>query len=300
MERIQMAQNLEFSRIIQGFWRLAEWNMTDQELLSFIESCMEMGITTFDHADIYGEYTCEALFGKALQLKPSLRSNMEIVTKCGIAPPSPKFPERYVAHYNTSTEHIIKSAEQSLQNLNTDYIDVLLIHRPDPFMNPAEVAEAFSRLKQEGKVRHFGVSNFLPSQFNMLSSYLDFPLITNQIEVSVMQLEHFEKGTIEQCQEKRISPMIWSPLTGGEIFKGESERTLRLRRILEKIATDFDIAEIDSIMYAWLLAHPANMLPIVGSGKLERIKTAVEATKLTLDRQQWFTIFESSNGHPVP
>ncbi|MEI4802207.1 aldo/keto reductase [Bacillus sp. FJAT-51639] len=300
MERIRMAQNLEFSRIIQGFWRLAEWNMTDQELLSFIESCMEMGITTFDHADIYGDYTCEALFGKALQLKPSLRDNMQIVTKCGIAPPSSKFPERYVAHYNTSTEHILKSAEQSLQNLNTDYIDVLLIHRPDPFMNPAEVAEAFSRLKQEGKVRHFGVSNFLPSQFNMLSSYLDFPLITNQIEVSVMQLEHFEKGTIEQCQENRISPMIWSPLAGGEIFKKESEPILRLRHTLEKIATDCDISEIDSIMYAWLLAHPANMLPIVGSGKLERIKTAVEATKLTLDRQQWFTIFESSNGHPVP
>ncbi|MDC2867707.1 aldo/keto reductase [Bacillus sp. BP-3] len=300
MERIQMAQNLEFSRIIQGFWRLAEWNMTDQELLSFIEACMEMGITTFDHADIYGDYTCETLFGKALQLKPSLRDNMQIVTKCGIAPPSPKFPERYVAHYNTSTGHILKSAEQSLQNLNTDHIDVLLIHRPDPFMNPAEVAEAFSRLKQEGKVRHFGVSNFLPSQFNMLSSYLDFPLITNQIEVSVMQLEHFENGTIEQCQEKRISPMIWSPLAGGEIFKGESERTLRLRHTLEKIAADFDVTGIDSIMYAWLLAHPANMLPIVGSGKLERVKTAVEATKLTLDRQQWFTIFESSNGHPVP
>ncbi|MGG2065996.1 aldo/keto reductase [Bacillus sp. S14(2024)] len=300
MERIQMAQNLEFSRIIQGFWRLAEWNMTDQELLSFIESCMEMGITTFDHADIYGDYTCEALFGKALQLKPSLRDNMQIVTKCGIALTSPKFPERYVVHYNTSTEHIIKSAEQSLRNLNTDYIDVLLIHRPDPFMNPAEVAEAFSRLKQDGKVRHFGVSNFLPSQFNMLSSYLDFPLVTNQIEVSAMQLEHFEKGTIEHCQENRISPMIWSPLAGGEIFKGESERAIRLRRTLEKISTDFGITGIDSIMYAWLLAHPANMLPIVGSGKLERVKTAVEATKLTLDRQQWFTIFESSNGHPVP
>lgn len=300
MERIQMAQNLEFSRIIQGLWRLAEWNMTEQELLSFIESCLEMDITTFDHADIYGDYTCEALFGKALQLKPSLRDNMQIVTKCGIALQSPKFPERYIGHYNTSTDHIIKSAEQSLQNLNTDYIDVLLIHRPDSFMNPAEVAEAFSRLKQEGKVRHFGVSNFLPSQFNMLSSYLDFPLITNQIEVSVMQLEHFEKGTIDQCQENRISPMVWSPLTGGEIFKGESERTLRLRHTLEKIATDFDIDGIDSIMYAWLLAHPANMLPIVGSGKLERVKTAGEATKLKLDRQQWFTIFESSNGHPVP
>lgn len=202
MERIQMANNLEFSRIIQGFWRLAEWNMPKQELLSFIENCMEMGITTFDHADIYGGYTCESLFGEALQLQPSLRDNMQIVTKCGIAPPSPKFPKRYVAHYNTSTKHIVKSVEQSLQNLHTDYIDLLLIHRPDPFMDPSEAAEAFTRLKQEGKVRHFGVSNFLPSQFNMLSSYLDFPLITNQIEVSAMQLEHFEKGTINLCQEK--------------------------------------------------------------------------------------------------
>lgn len=160
-----MAETLKFSRIIQGFWRLAEWNMTKQELLSFIEECMDMGITTFDHADIYGGYTCEGLFGEALQLKPSLRENMQIVTKCGIAPPSPKFPERYVAHYNTNAEHIIKSAEDSLQNLHTDYIDVLLIHRPDPFMDPNEVAEAFSRLKQEGKVRHFGVSNFYLHSF---------------------------------------------------------------------------------------------------------------------------------------
>lgn len=200
-----MANNLEFSRIIQGFWRLAEWNMPKQELLSFIKNCMEMGITTFDHADIYGGYTCESLFGEALQLQPSLRDNMQIVTKCGIAPLSPKFPKRYVAHYNTSTKHIVKSVEQSLQNLHTDYIDLLLIHRPDPFMDPSEVAEAFTRVKQEGKVRHFGVSNFLPSQFNMLSSYLDFPLITNQIEVSAMQLEHFEKGTIDLCQEKELA-----------------------------------------------------------------------------------------------
>ncbi|AIK36295.1 oxidoreductase [Bacillus pseudomycoides] len=300
MERIQMANNLEFSRIIQGFWRLAEWNMPKQELLSFIKNCMEMGITTFDHADIYGGYTCESLFGEALQLQPSLRDNMQIVTKCGIAPLSPKFPKRYVAHYNTSTKHIVKSVEQSLQNLHTDYIDLLLIHRPDPFMDPSEVAEAFTRVKQEGKVRHFGVSNFLPSQFNMLSSYLDFPLITNQIEVSAMQLEHFEKGTIDLCQEKRISPMIWSPLAGGEIFTGQNERAVRLRKTLQKVANELNADGIDIVMYAWLLAHPAKMMPIVGSGKLDRVKSAIAATKLTLDRQQWFTIFESSNGHPVP
>lgn len=295
-----MANNLEFSRIIQGFWRLAEWNMPKQELLSFIKNCMAMGITTFDHADIYGGYTCESLFGEALQLQPSLRDNMQIVTKCGIAPLSPKFPKRYVAHYNTSTKHIVKSVEQSLQNLHTDYIDLLLIHRPDPFMDPSEVAEAFTRVKQEGKVRHFGVSNFLPSQFNMLSSYLDFPLITNQIEVSAMQLEHFEKGTIDLCQEKRISPMIWSPLAGGEIFTGQNERAVRLRKTLQKVANELNADGIDIVMYAWLLAHPAKMMPIVGSGKLDHVKSAIAATKLTLDRQQWFTIFESSNGHPVP
>ncbi|WP_243521754.1 aldo/keto reductase family oxidoreductase [Bacillus pseudomycoides] len=300
MKRIQMANNLEFSRIIQGFWRLAAWNMSKQELLSFIENCMDMGITTFDHADIYGGYTCESLFGESLQLKTSLRESMQIVTKCGIAPSSPKFPERYVTHYNTSVEHIVKSVEQSLQNLHTDYIDLLLIHRPDPFMDPSEVAEAFTRLQQDGKVRHFGVSNFLPSQFNMLSSYLDFPLITNQIEVSAMQLEHFEKGTIDLCQEKRINPMIWSPLAGGEIFTGQNERAIRLRETLQKIANELNVDSIDIVMYAWILAHPANMMPIIGSGKLERVKTAIEATKLTLDRQQWFTIFESSNGHPVP
>ncbi|WJE54570.1 aldo/keto reductase family oxidoreductase [Bacillus cereus] len=299
MKRIQMANNLEFSRIIQGFWRLAEWNMSKQELLSFIENCMDMGITTFDHADIYGGYTCESLFGESLQLKTSLRESMQIVTKCGIAPSSPKFPERYVAHYNTSAEHIVKSVEQSLQNLHTDYIDLLLIHRPNPFIDPSEVAEAFTRLQQDGKVRHFGVSNFLPSQFNMLSSYLDFPLITNQIEVSAMQLEHFEKGTIDLCQEKRINPMIWSPLAGGEIFTGQNERAIRLRETLQKIANELNVDSIDIVMYAWILAHPANMMPIIGSGKLERVKTAIEATKLTLDRQQWFTIFESSNGHPV-
>lgn len=134
----------------------------------------------------------------------------------------------------------------------------------------------------------------------MLSSYLDFPLITNQIEVSALQLEHFEKGTIDLCQEKRINPMIWSPLAGGEIFTGQSERAVRVRETVQKVATELGVSSIDTVMYAWLLAHPAKMLPIIGSGKLDRVKTAALATKVNLDRQQWFTIFESSNGHPVP
>lgn len=300
MEAIQLANDLKFSRIIEGFWRLAEWNMSDQELLRFIEACMELGITTFDHADIYGNYTCEALFGQALKLKPELRSSMQIVTKCGIKMLSNKFPDRYVGHYDTSKEHILSSVEQSLKNFGTDYIDVLLIHRPDPFMDPEEVASAFTQLRSQGKVRHFGVSNFVPAQFNLLSSYLDFPLVTNQIEVSVIHLEHFEKGTISHAQEKRIAPMIWSPLAGGTIFASDEDRAVRLRDTLHKVAEEIGAQSIDEVMYAWLLAHPARMLPIVGSGKLERVKTAVRATELTMDRQQWFAIMQSSNGHPVP
>jgi predicted oxidoreductase len=300
MEKVNMTEELQFSRIIQGFWRLADWGMSDKELLTFIEACMDVGITTFDHADIYGRYTCEELFGNALKLKPELRDSMQIVTKCGIKPIHPDYPDRVVGHYDTTKEHIIQSVEQSLKNFGTDYLDVVLIHRPDPFMNPEDVAEAFTALHQQGKVKNFGVSNFLPSQFNMLSSYLDMPLITNQIEVSVMHFEHFEKGTIDQCMEYRIKPMIWSPLAGGRIFTDNSERAVRLRKTLEKIGEQIGAASIDQVMYAWLLAHPAGFMPIVGSGKLERVQAAVNATKLKLSRQQWFTIFESSNGHPVP
>jgi predicted oxidoreductase len=300
MERVQLTEDLSFSKVIQGFWRLAEWNYKKEELLSFIEQCLELGITTFDHADIYGNNTCEDIFGDALSLKPELRQNMQIVTKCGIKPISNKYPEHKIKHYDTSKEHIIRSVENSLRNLRTEYIDVLLIHRPDPYMNPEEVAEAFSQLKQEGKVKHFGVSNFSPSQFNMLSSYLDFPLVTNQIEISVMHLVPFLDGTIDHCLENRIAPMAWSPLSGGKIFYSNEEKAIRIKQTLQKIASEIGAASIDQVMLAWLLHHPARIMPIIGSGKLDRIKAAVEAANLSITRQQWFEIWQSSMGHEVP
>lgn len=300
MQTVQLSEQVSFSRIVHGMWRLREWGMDKQELLQLIEECMEMGITTFDHADIYGDYSCEDLFGQALRLKPSLRSSMQIVTKCGIKLRSAKYPEHLVNHYDTSKEHIIRSVENSLRHFGTDYVDTLLIHRPDPFMDPAEVAEAFAQLKQEGKVLEFGVSNFLPSQMELLASYLDMPLITNQLEISIMQFEHFEKGTIEKCQEKRIAPMAWSPLAGGSIFSASTERAVRVKKTLEEIKEEIGAGSIDEVMYAWLLAHPAKIMPIVGSGKMERIRTAAQAVKLTLSRQQWFRIYISSLGHNVP
>ena len=299
MQRVELSEDLSFSRIIHGLWRLSEWDMSNEEVLLLIENCLKAGITTFDHADIYGNYTCEKKFGDALALKPELRKEMEIVTKCGIKLVSNNRPQHSVKSYDTSKEHIIASVNQSLQNLQTDYIDVLLIHRPDPFMDPAEVAEAFTQLKIEGKVRQFGVSNFKRSQYKMLQSYLDFPLITNQIELSAYQLENFEDGTLDLCQEERITPMAWSPLAGGSIFSSNNQRAKNLRDTLERIAGEIGAHGIDEVLYAWLLSHPANIMPIVGSGKMDRIESAIRSLDLTVSRDQWFEILQVSMDHEI-
>ncbi|WP_226581831.1 aldo/keto reductase [Halobacillus litoralis] len=300
MERIQIAEDLSYSRIIHGLWRLADWKQSKEKTLELVEHNLDKGITTFDHADIYGGYTCEALFGEALSLKPSLREDMEIVTKCGIVLPNKNRPEHKTHHYNTSKAHIIQSVENSLKGLYTDYIDTLLIHRPDPFMDGEQVAEAFTQLKEEGKVRYFGVSNFKDHQWNMLQSYLPFPLVTNQLELSAYNLENFEDGTLNLCQEKRVPPMAWSPLAGGNVFTAQDEKAVRLRDTLTKVKEEIGAEGIDQVMYAWLLNHPAKIMPIVGSGKKERIDGAVESLNMKLNHDQWFEILQSSMGHDVP
>ncbi|GGD01901.1 aldo/keto reductase [Pontibacillus salipaludis] len=300
MNRIQLAEELSVSQIVHGHWRLSDWNYSNEEVVELIEQCLELGITTFDHADIYGSYTCEPLFGQALALKPELRERMELVTKCGIVLESENRPEHQSHHYDTSKAHILKSVENSLQAFGTDYIDLLLIHRPDPLMDPREVAEAFRELKDAGKVRHFGVSNFKKHQLDMLESYLDVELVTNQIELSPYNLENIHDGTLDTCMEKRLAPMAWSPLGGGDVFTSDSERAIRLRTTLDKVAGEIGADGIDQVMYTWLLAHPAKVIPIVGSGKIERIKSAVAALDLTLSKDQWFEIYTSSQGYDIP
>lgn len=300
MERVKIAEDLSFSRIIHGLWRLNDWKLSNKDLVRLVEFCLDRGITTFDHADIYGSYTCESLFGQALAHKPALRERMELVTKCGIKLVSKNRPEHTIKSYDTSKEHIFQSVENSLRNFHTDYIDVLLIHRPDPYMNPEEVADAFSQLKQEGKVRHFGVSNFKQAQFNMLQSYLDMPLITNQIELSLYELENFNDGTVDLCQEKRISPMAWSPLAGGKIFTSTDEKTVRLNEKLKQISDEVGARSIDEVLYAWLLHHPAKIMPVVGSGKIERIESAIKALSVSLTREQWFDLLQTAQGHDIP
>ncbi|TFD97689.1 aldo/keto reductase family oxidoreductase [Jeotgalibacillus sp. R-1-5s-1] len=300
MEKIQLAEGLQLSRVVHGMMRLNEWDLSKEERLTFFKEVMDLGITSFDHADIYGSYTCEELFGEAIALEPSLRSNMELISKCGIVLESKNRPEHESHHYNTSKEHIVKSVERSLKNLSTDYLDLLLIHRPDPLMNPEEVAQAFDELHRSGKVRHFGVSNFKRSQLSMLESYVSQPLVTNQIELNPFNLENFSDGTVELMQEKRLPSMAWSPLAGGDLLKGQSEKALRLRKALEEVGDELGTEEIDQVLYAWLYTHPSTILPIVGSGKMSRIKSAIKAKDYKMTPHQWFHIYQASLGHDVP
>jgi predicted oxidoreductase len=301
MQRINISkEGPQFSRIALGLWRLNEWKLITGQIINFIETAIEMGITTFDHADIYGGYACEELFGKALSEKPSLRDKMEIVTKCGIKLVSDKRPENMFHSYDTSKAHIFQSVENSLKNLHAGFIDVLLIHRPDPLMNAEEVADAFSELKKSGNVKYFGVSNFAPFQFNLLQSALDFPLVTNQVEVSVLKMDAMHDGTLDQCQQLGISPMAWSPFGGGELFWGNSEKTNRVRNELQKIGDELGNVSVDQVAIAWLLRHPAGMVPVLGTGKISRIKSAIAATETEITRDQWFRIWSASAGVEVP
>lgn len=297
MQRVELKESVSYSRIIHGMWRLADWNLTPQETLAFIEACLEKGITTFDHADIYGGYTCEGLFGNALALKPSLRDQMEIVTKTGIKLTGDFNKGQKLNHYDTTKDHIISQVERSLQELKTDYIDTLLIHRPDPLMNPDEVAEAFTTLKESGKVKTFGVSNHLPSQQRLLQSRLPFSLVTNQLELSPMELKHFEDGSVDLCYENNMPLMAWSPLAGGRLFSEDHYADLRSK--LGELQEKYDVSGIDVIVYAWLLKHPATIMPIVGSGKIDRVQAAVDALEVALTREEWFEVLKAARGRDV-
>ncbi|MEZ2574109.1 aldo/keto reductase [Buttiauxella ferragutiae] len=289
-------QGPEFSRLVMGYWRLMEWNMSARQLASFIEEHVDLGITTADHADIYGGYQCEAAFGDAMRLVPHLRQKMEIVTKCGIA--TTANPGHALGHYITDKSHIISSADSSLQKLATDYLDLLLIHRPDPLMDADEVAEAFTSLHQSGKVRHFGVSNFTPAQFSLLQSRLPFTLATNQVEISPVHQPTILDGTLDQCQQLRIHPMAWSCLGGGSLFNDETFQPLRDE--LRAVGDELGAETIEQVVYAWVMRLPAKPLPIIGSGKIERARSAIHSLSLDMNRQQWFRIRKAALGYDVP
>jgi predicted oxidoreductase len=290
MERSKIhPQGPTFSRIIAGAWR---WHtVSPQTVERLVHTALEKEITTFDHADIYGDHSNEEIFGSVLKKNPSLREKMELVTKCDIKFPSAKRPATWVKHYDTSKEHIIWSAENSLKMLNTDRLDLLLIHRPDPLLNPHEVAEAFAKLKEDGKVLHFGVSNFTPSQFSLLQKYLPFPLVTNQIEISVSCYAPLLDGSLDFLYERGISAMAWSPLGGGKLVAGERDMFAK--------ASKYN-ASYSQLALAWLLKHPSKIFPVIGTTQPDRVIEAANSVKFNLDRQDWFEMLKWAMGKEMP
>lgn len=274
------------SRIIAGAWR---WNSVDVQNL--IQTSLEVGITSFDHADIYGDYSNEKIFGDALKNVAVNRQQIQLISKCGIKLLSSKQQNTWVKHYDTSKEHIIASVENSLKNLGTDYLDLLLIHRPDPLMDPEEVSEAFGLLKQNGKVLHFGVSNFTATQFEMLQSYLPFPLVTNQLEISLSKPDCLFDGTIDTLLKFKTAPLAWSPLGGGKLMSSGSS--------LWSKKDKYNATE-SQLSLAWLMRHPSNIFPVIGTTQSDRIIESAKAVDIELERQDWFEMLKAALGRDVP
>jgi predicted oxidoreductase len=287
---------LELSRIVAGMWRMTEWGMTTQQRVAFIEQCLALGVTSFDHADIYGGYGVEGQFGEALRLKPSLRDQLQLISKCGIKLVSPQRPAHTIQHYDTSAAHIVDSAEESLRQLGTDRLDLLLIHRPDPLMDFDEIAEAFSSLRKAGKVLHFGVSNFSRHQFDCLNRRI--ALATNQVEFSPLHTAPMFDETFDGLQDAGVAPMIWSPLAGGRLFSANDAGTENLRLVIKGIADELQ-QPFASVVFAWIMQLPCRPLPLTGSGRIEAIAVAVAGTRLTLSRSDWFQILRAARGHEV-
>ena len=299
MPRVELNSDLSLSRLAYGVWRLSEAADTSAPAVAGrIQACLDQGITTFDHADIYGGYSCEALFGAALRAQPGLKARMEIVTKCDIMLLSDQRPSNRVKHYDTSAAHVQTSVERSLQNIGVDAIDLLLIHRPDPLMDHHGLGACLDSLIQSGKVRAAGVSNFMPWDMDLLQSAMTNRLLTNQIEVSLMQTRSFVDGQIAHAQRLALPVMAWSPLGGGRLF-GQDAAALRLRPALQRIAGAQGVDET-AVAIAWLLHHPARIIPVLGTNDPARIARMQDALRVTLDRQTWFELYSLANGAEVP
>ena len=293
MERISLTNNVTLSRLIYGMWRLSDDTDTSaSHIQAKIEACLAQGITTMDQADIYGGYEAEEVLGHALRAAPQLRDQIEIVTKCDILVGAGRYASTRVKHYDTSAAHIADSVDHSLRLMATDHIDLLLIHRPDPLMDHRETGAALDAAVASGKVGSVGVSNFKPHDWNLLQSAMQTPLVTNQIEISVLETGAFTNGDLAFLQERDVPAMAWSPLAGGALFSGDNPKLLALLGTIG----DGDSA---AAAVAWLLAHPARILPVLGTNNLSRIQALDAACGIAMDRETWFEIYEAANGCEV-
>jgi predicted oxidoreductase len=285
-----------FSKIIAGTMTWGYWgkNLDQKQMIELMNSCIETGITTFDHADIYGGYTTEAAFGNAFGESRIDRNTIQLISKCGIQLPSNN-RNTQIHHYNYSKSHIIWSAEQSLKNLKTDYLDLLLLHRPSPLMQVDEIAEAIEKLKSEGKILDFGVSNFTPSQTDLIQTKMKVNY--NQIEFSATHFEPMLDGSLDYMQTHKIKTLCWSPM--GSVFKKNDEKSIRVKNLATKLSSKYNV-EIDVVLLAWILKHPAGILPVFGTADKTRITNLIKATEIEMELEDWFAFWTESAGNRIP
>ncbi|MFS4492579.1 aldo/keto reductase [Maribacter sp. 2308TA10-17] len=291
-----MGDKKDFSKIIAGTMTWGRWGkkFDTEEMTELIHFCVEQGISTFDHADIYGGYSTEKDYGNAFAQSNIQRDKVQFITKCGIQMVDDSRSNK-VKHYDYSKDYIIRSAEQSLENLKTEYLDLFLLHRPSPLLNPEPIAEAISRLLEDGKIKSFGVSNFNPTQIAVLETAI--PVSGNQVEFSLTANEVMYDGSLDDCLIKERMAMSWSPL--GSYFREDNSQTKRISKSIEPLLTKYN-ATADQLLLAWILKHPSGVFPVVGTASKERLKASMEATQIDLELEDWFLLLEASKGHEVP
>ncbi|PIT71870.1 oxidoreductase [Limnohabitans sp. G3-2] len=303
MGRITFSNGRSLSRMAYGVWRLSEaQDHSVSANLARIDACLDQGITTFDHADIYGDYRCEALFGEAIKARPSLKSQIEIVTKTDIMLLSSQWPSTRVKHYDTSAAHVTASVERSLSRIGVDVIDLLLIHRPDPLMDAQALGACLDGLIDSGKLRGVGVSNFMPWDVDLLQSCMKHKLQTNQLELSLLHTAPFINGQLAHAQQHRMPVMAWSPLGGGRLHAQAGTPGTAAARLAPKLGALARAAGTDTtaVAMAWLMHHPVGVVPVMGSNQLDRIARFGDAARVPMDRQTWYELYELANGHEVP
>lgn len=296
MNKIQLTQDLSLSQIIRGFWRLDSWNISIDELIDNMKASIDLGVTSFDTAEIYAGTLCESMMGEAFAKDPSIRKQIELVSKTGIY--KEEINGTSFGYYNTTYDRIIQSCKESLQRLHTDHLDLYLIHREDPLLDPWEAGRALLDLKKEGLVKEIGVSNFDPFKFDALNKAVNGALVTNQIEWNPVCFEHFNSGMMDYLTVNKIHPMIWSPLAGGRLFKEDDPLCKKAMDKIKEIAQRHD-CEPDTIVYAWLMYHPVGAMPIVGSQKIERIEAAIKAFDVKLEHYEWYEIYAASGQQKI-
>ena len=301
MKRLKLAASgLEFSRMIYGTWLLLDTKPTAQEINRRLHACVDLGITTIDTAEIYGLYEVEQALGAALALSPGLRDKLEIVTKAGIYVPCAYHPERQTAHYNATGARLVKSLEKSLRLLGTDRVELFLVHRPDWLTRADDTAAGLNQLLRTGKIHAAGVSNYSASQFDLLNAHMEKPLATNQLEFHLLHHDPIHDGTFHQCEKQGVLPMAWSPLAGGRLFDSKNDAAQRLAVTAQSLAARYGGATLEQLAYAWVMAHPSRPLPVIGTNKLERILSAAQADKITLEHEDWYALWEAAQGRRVP